>query len=311
MLKKIIYIVIILLNVLLFSNESNAQAEPMYSQYMFNMMSINPAYAGSRNAPSLTALMRNQWLDFPGAPKTSILTFDMPMQNNKLGIAFKLTDDILGVEHTTTVNGAMSSRVSLSEKSTLSVGLEFGLQFYKANLLLVNPFVANDPAFSQNLNGQVPTLGTGVFYNTDKFYIGLSSPNLLKSRLAVDEVNYIRGYAMKELHLFLASGYVFDIGENVKYKPSILIKSVGGAPFQFDLNSTIWLNNILGVGASYRTEDAYVGMLELQVNTSFRIGYAYDKTISHLNQYNQGSLEIMLKMEFGSDKKGIVSPRYF
>lgn len=288
-----------------------AQQEPMYSQYMFNMLNINPAYAGSRGVLTATALYRDQWVGIDGAPKTTSIGFDMPVKEKKIGLGFQLYDDKLGIERTTGLNASYAFRIQLTGSGTLSLGLQAGLLNYRANYSEVRTFQPNDPAFNQNISGILPSAAAGIYYNSDKFYLGISTPALLKTKISYDNQADISSVSGRDLHLYLASGFVTRLNNDLVLKPSILVKAVSGAPVEFDLNANLWIQNILSFGFSYRTGDAYVGMAELQLSRQLRFGYAYDKTFSNLGQLNNGTHELMLRMEFGSGNGKIASPRYF
>lgn len=289
----------------------HAQQEPMYSQYMFNMLNINPAYAGSRGVVTATALYRNQWVGIDGAPQTTSVGFDMPIREKKIGLGLQLYDDRLGIERTTGINASYAFRIQLTEAGTLSLGLQAGLLNYRANFSEVRTFQPNDPAFNQNISGLLPSAAAGIYYNSDKFYLGISTPALLKTKLSFDNTTDISSVSGRDLHLYLASGFVVRLNQDLVLKPSVLIKAVSGAPVEFDLNSNLWIQNIISFGVSYRTGDSYVGMAELQLSKQLRFGYAYDKTFSNLGQLNTGSHELMLRMEFGSSNGKVASPRYF
>lgn len=308
--KNIIIFAALSMFSLLHSSQLMAQTEPMYSQYMFNMININPAYAGSRSVPSLTTLFRKQWVGIPGAPQTTSLSLDMPLNEDKAGLGFQLLDDRLGVEKTTGAQVNYAYRVHVSEKGVLAMGLRAGLLNYSANYSQVSTIAENDPAFYQNVSGLLPTAGAGVYYMTDRFYAGLSVPSLLQTRLNEQQQTDVSS-KVSGLHFFATMGYVLSLSEDIKLKPSVLVKSVSGAPIQLDVNSNIWLQDKISFGLSYRTGDAVVGMVEWQMNDQLRFGYGYDHTVSKLNPYNQGTHEIMLRYEFGSARTSYVSPRYF
>ncbi len=296
---------------ILVSAASMAQQQPMYSQYMFNMLNINPAYAGSRGVMTATALYRNQWVGIPGAPRTSSFSFDMPLNEKKIGIGFQLYDDRLGIERTTGINAFYAFRFQISGSGTLSLGLQAGLLNYQANYTEVSTFQPNDPSFAANVSGLLPSAAAGVYYNSDKFYIGFSTPALLKTQISYNNAAQIASVTSQDLHLYLASGFVMNLNQDLALKPSILLKAVSGAPLEVDVNANLWIQNKLSIGASYRTGDAVVGMVELQLNQQLRFGYAYDKTFSDLGTLNTGTHELMLRMEFGSSGGKVSSPRYF
>ena len=305
--------ILMLLAVMLFAyQKSIAQTEPMYSQYMFNMLGVNPAYAGSREASGFNFFQRSQWIGLQGAPQTTSFSFDQSMLNKKAGWGIQFYDDKIGVEKADGINIMGSTRIQVSENGILSGGLSLGLMNYRIDLMNVTGrFTPNDPAFYSNLNKWMPSLGLGVFYNTDNFYAGVSIPNILKSRLTAFDLIRSGLQKVNQKHIFLTTGIVIPINEDLKLKPSTMIKMVEGAPIEADFNTNIWLRDIIGLGVSYRTGDAVIGMAEIQANQNLRFGYAYDMTISPLKFYNTGTHEIMIRYEIGNFKNKIKSTRYF
>ena len=298
----------------LFNSKLFAQTEPMYSQYMYNMLGVNPAYAGNREALSLNFFQRNQWVGIKGAPNTTSISMDQSIKEGKMGWGLQVYDDRLGVESATGFNGMLSTRVQVSEKGILSGGLSLGMMNYRINLNDVNNRNnPNDPSFISidNPSKWNPSLGMGIYYNTDRFYAGLATPSILKARLASYENMITSIQTSNAFHLFANAGYVFDINEDVKLKPSTMIKMVSGAPIETDINLNVWLKDLLGFGASYRTGDAFVGMVELQATSNLRFGYAYDMPFNPLKYFTKGSHELMLRYEIGNFKTKIKSTRYF
>ena len=298
---------------MLFANQKSiAQTEPMYSQYMFNMLGVNPAYAGSREASSFNFFQRSQWIGLQGAPQTTSFSFDQSILNKRAGWGIQLYDDKIGVEKADGINIMGSTRIQVSENGILSGGLSLGLMNYRIDLMNVTGrFTPNDPAFYSNLNKWTPSLGIGIYYNTDNFYAGVSIPNILKSRLTAFDLIRSGLQKVNQKHIFLTTGFVIPINEDLKLKPSTMIKMMEGAPIEADFNTNVWLRDIIGLGVSYRTGDAVIGMAEIQVNQNLRFGYAYDITISPLKFYNNGSHEIMIRYEIGNFKNKIKSTRYF
>ncbi len=307
-LSKMIKKVILVLVVCFIIDEANAQTEPMYSQYMYNMVAINPAYAGSRGVTGLNYFGRSQWSGISGAPKTHSVTLDGVSSNGVFGLGVQLYNDQIGVFKTNGANFMTSVRTKVSENGVLSGGIQFGIKNQVKNFTdVVNVYESNDPKFMSNMNTTDATLGMGIYYNTDNFYVGASIPNILKT----SENNLPNSPKVNNTHLFLTTGYVFDINNDVKLKPSTLVKIVNGAPIELDLNTNVWLKDFIGLGVSYRTGDAVLGMAEVQLNKQLRIGYAYDYTFSALKAYTSGSNEITIRFEFGKETKNIKSTRYF
>ncbi len=306
------FLMILLSSIAIFmQSEIHAQTEPMYSQYMFNMLNVNPAYAGSRGTTTASALFRKQWIDMPGAPQTTVISIDGATREGRIGWGLQLLDDKLGVERTTGLMASYAFRIPVSDNGVLSLGLRGGLLNYRANFTEVNTFSPNDPTFNQNVNGLLPAAGAGIHYTTDRFYLGLSIPSLLETKLNAQKQADVQSGKLKNLHFFYTMGMVMDLSDQVKLKPSMLVKKVNGAPVQFDLNANVWLMDKLAFGASYRTKDAIVGLVEWQINEQLRFGYSYDHTISNLKSFTQATHEMMLRFEIGSSRSSFVSPRYF
>lgn len=291
-----------------------AQQDAMYTQYMFNTLALNPAYAGSRNVLSATALYRSQWVGVEGAPETQTLSFDSPLRNKKVGLGIQVFNDRIGITKTTGGFASYAYRI-IMEKSTLSFGLQAGMSHYRADFTSVDlrgDGSNNDYAFSQNVSKLIPNVGTGVFFNTDKFYIGASVPHLLNNTLINDSVSVSNQLVAKQyLHAFLLTGYVFELDPSLKLRPSFLLKAVGGAPLEADINANLWIKDVLSVGVSYRTKADISFLFELQASNQFRIGYAYDRSLTKLVQFNSGSHEIMLRYEFGFSKNNFDTPRRY
>lgn len=306
---------IILLSVYLltFCYQANAQQAAMYSQYMFNTLAINPAYAGSRNVISATALYRNQWVGIAGAPETATFSIDAPVNAKRMGIGLQIYSDKAGIM---TNNGALATyayRIRMN-KATLSFGIQGGVSQYRAEYSTVSLNQNNiniDPAFSNNLNKVLFDVGTGVYFNTDRFYIGLSAMDLLHNRFTTYQSQGMSLGNREAVHLFLSTGVVLPLNDDFKLKPSVLVKAVKGAPIEGDINMTLWIKDVVAIGAQYRTSADLAGMLELQVNPQIRLGYSYDYSTTDLRKYNSGSHEIMLRYEFGYKSSKFLSPRYF
>lgn len=289
-----------------------AQTESMYSQYMFNMLSVNPAYAGNREATNLNFFQRRQWAGIQGAPQTTSVSIDGSYSANKIGWGLQMYDDRLGVEKASGAKMVLSTHLQVSQRGTLSAGLNIGLMNYRVDLLSVQGrYTPSDPAFYANLNKWLPDVGLGIFYNTNNFYAGISIPNVLRSKVAAFDVMNSGIQKVNSTHLYFTTGFVVNVNDDVKIKPSTMLKAVSGAPLQADFNANVWLKDVVGIGASYRTGDAVIGILELQANESLKVGYAYDVTISPLKYYNNGTHEILLRYEFSNNKSKIKSTRYF
>ncbi|RYF60143.1 MAG: type IX secretion system membrane protein PorP/SprF [Cytophagaceae bacterium] len=313
--------VVLLLILGIGSSQVRAQQDKMFSQYMFNMMALNPAYAGSRDVLSMSALYRNQWAGLPGAPQTATFTADMPLNNERVGIGLQLYGDKSGVIQETGAFASYAFRIKVGEKSTLALGLQAGASSYQANLTEVktSPDGQIDPAFASNISKILPNFGTGIYLSNDRTYLSISVPRLIKNKLSEYNVGDLRSVQARQA--YLAAGFVVGISPVVKMKPSFLVKYADGAPLGFDANINFWFADRIALGASIRrnqfsswtkyTTDAVVGLLEIQLTDQFRFGYSYDRTMSNLQSVAPSSHEIMIRYEFGFGKNRILTPRYF
>nr|WP_294893873.1 type IX secretion system membrane protein PorP/SprF [uncultured Pedobacter sp.] len=305
--KNYIYITLSFLMLMVFTETSKAQQDPMYTQYMFNALALNPAYAGSRNVVSATALYRNQWTGLKGAPETATFTIDAPINDKKIGLGLQVFNDKLGITNTTGIVASGAYRIRM-DKGTLAFGLQGSVSNFRANyqnVALDQSGSNTDVAFQDNVNNTLFNLGTGIYYNSDRFYVGLSAPQLLPNKLGSTTLS------IQEIHLFLTAGVVFDLSDDFKLKPSIMVKEVKGAPIEGDLNTMLWIKDVLGVGVQYRSNADVSGLFEIQATPQIRLGYSYDYSITTLQNHNSGSHEIMLRYEFGYEKNKFISPRFF
>ena len=318
---------LLLLTLLVGGSQVQAQQEKMFSQYMFNMLAINPAYAGSRDVLSATGMYRNQWGGLEGAPKTSTFTLDMPVNKERVGLGIQLFNDQLGLENYTGGFVSYAFRIKIGERSTLALGLQGGAASFRWSLTdaVLSPGGGSlDPAFSNNVTKILPNFGTGVYLSNDRGYFGISVPYLIENNLGTFDSGNLR--AKQRRHFYMMSGLVF--GKNaIKLKPSLLVKYVTGAPIGLDGNLNLWFNERVAIGASYRYQqfqayagndyksDAIVGMIELQLSDQFRLGYAYDHTMNGLSHDGKfltiPTHEVMVRYEFGFSKSKILTPRYF
>jgi type IX secretion system PorP/SprF family membrane protein len=295
--RKINQIVILVLGVLC-CQQLAAQSLPMYSQYMYNMVNINPGYAGNRSVPSLSAIWREQWVGLPGSPTTKSFTYDAATKDNKNGFGVQLYDDkYVNYIKRTGVNLYYNFKIPVSERGVLSLGLKGG--FYNDTKNLNSTYLGasnyqTDVAYATNLNQVVPLAGAGVYYNDDKFYAGFSAPDLIVFSKVKNYNADNSLFQVNEIHYFLTSGYSFDINDEVQLKPSFLLKATSGAPLEIDLNTNVWLKNMVGLGLSYRTAESILGMAEVQVTPQLRFGYAYDMPFKRPNSH-----ELFLRYEFG------------
>ncbi len=286
---------------------SVAQQQAMYTQYMFNGLAINPAYAGSQEALSITALARKQWAGFDGAPSTQTFSVHSPVSNRKAAWGLLLSHDNIGVTDQYAIYGMYAYRLKLG-KGTLATGLQAGVDSYRAGFSQVNVRQNGDDLFTfDDVQGMIPNFGAGVYYSTNRFYTGFSLPRLLTNVYPGDNQARARQYQ----HWFFTTGYVFDLSRTLKLKPNLLVKAVEGAPVEFDINANLLIQEKFWVGLSYRSLDAVSGLLEFQATEQFKFGYSYDYTLTELRPYQGGSHEVMLNYQLRFKKTKITSPRYF
>ncbi len=290
-------------------NSARAQQDPLYSQYMFNTLAFNPAYAGSADVFTVMALSRHQWVGFEGAPATQTVLAHSPLKAENLALGFSAINDKIGPSHQTSAYGDFAYRVRTGTDTRLSFGLKGGVNIYQADLASLTS-VEVDPA-KVNVSSQLlPNFGFGLYWHSPRYYLGASAPKLLENKL--DAVNGTVVTTTSEArHYFLIGGYVFDLSRDIKFKPSFMFRAVEGAPFSLDVNANFLLRERIWFGAMYRLGNAFGAMGQYQVNDQFRIGYAFDLTTTRIGAYNAGTHEIMLSYDFRFVKGRTISPRYF
>lgn len=327
---------LLLVGALSVSYQTFAQQEAMFSQYMFNTLAINPAYAGSRDVLSLTTLGRYQWVGVEGAPKTFTFSMDSPIKNEKMGLGFQVTRDEVGLQKNTGIYLTYAYRIKVGPRSTLSFGVQGGATNVRWALSdaqnLTNP---NDYIFlgANDQNNILPNVGGGIYLSNDKGYIGISCPQIMQNAISKFTPTDGKSTAGKtQRHYFAMMGFVVGRG-SFKIKPSTMIRYTQGAPLGFDGNVNFWIKDKISFGVSGRISqfqamgqdskslfDAAIGMIELQLTPQFKLGYAYDFTSNKLNDESKTGInrflgipthEILLRYEFGFGKDKILTPRYF
>jgi len=300
---------IILFFIIVLSLDSIAQQDPQYTQYMYNMNVVNPAYAGSRNTLSIGVLGRTQWVNIDGAPQTFTLAAHAPFSKN-VGLGISIIADKIGPVKEQNLYADFSYTISASETAKLAFGLKAGVTLHSLDFGALNPLDPNDNAYLDFDNKTIPNFGAGVFYYTEKFYMGLSVPNIMKSKY-FEKNNGLLTKASDKAHYFITSGYVFDLSEKLKFKPSVLVKAVPGSPVSLDLSANFLFNQKLELGVSHRLDESISGMVGFAVSKNLRIGYAYDYTLSNLGDFNSGSHEAFLLWDIDFSREKVVSPRFF
>lgn len=276
-----------------FITNGYAQQRPVYSQYMFNGLALNPAYAGSQKQFTATAVYRDQWVNFDGAPTTKTFSAHSGFAKKKIGLGFMVASEEIGVHKDLSLYAYYSYKIVM-RKGVLSMGLQAGfnnLQSDFGKLTLEDP---SDIFLSTNLQKFNPNFGTGLFYSTDRAYIGLSVPYIVNNKVVNTKVDDYESLAREARYYFLTAGKVFDLSHRLKVKPSALLRAQEGAPLGIDLNANLIIDDIVNLGGSYRSGDSMIFLFELKLNENFRFGYAYDYVTSDLGAYTNGSHEIML-----------------
>lgn len=291
---------------------AKAQQDPLYTQYMFNTLAYNPAYAGTRDALSLMALSRHQWVGFEGAPSTQTLTAHSSV-GNSVGLGFTIMHDRLDPTTQSGVYFDYAFRIKTSDRGKLSFGLKGGFNFYQNNISsLSTGRVDEDPSlFGSDYSKLLPNFGFGLFYYTDKFYFGASIPKLLENKLGDGDIEVLGESGKETRHYFLTSGYVFDLSKTIKFKPSLLARVTQAAPMSMDINLNFLYNEKFWFGGFYRLDNAFGAIVQYQFTQQFKVGYGYDMTNNELSKYNNGTHEIMLLYEFNFTKGKVQHPRHF
>lgn len=293
--------------VLLMAFQMHGQQDPQYTQYMYNMNIVNPAYAGSKENLSFGLLYRNQWARIDGAPETGTFFGHSPLGNN-LGLGVSVISDHIGPVNETNAYVDLSYTLRLGGEHRLAFGVKAGATFHDIGLSGLDLIDPADPFFANDISEVTPNIGAGFFYYTNKYYLALSVPNLLSS-VHLDANGYKIGSETQ--HYFLTGGYVFDLSENTELKPSFMVKSAFDAPTSFDVNLNARFYKKFEIGASYRLDDSFSGLVNFALTPAIRIGYAYDAVSSDIKAYAPASHEIMLLFDLNFAKRVSRSPRYF
>jgi type IX secretion system PorP/SprF family membrane protein len=305
--KKIVITALIMFMTFL---DANAQQDPHYTQYMYNMNVINPAYAGSKENLSFGLLYRKQWVEIEDAPTTFTLSGSSPVGKN-VGLGLSIISDKIGPVEENNIYGDFSYTLNLGGEHKLAFGLKAGVTLHKIDFKTIYQTLPdpNDDVFAgDNPSSSKLNMGTGLFYYTNKYYVAFSIPNMLKS-------NYLdydgRKYGTEVMHYFLTGGYVFDLNQNLKFKPFAMVKSAFNTPVSLDVSTNFLYREKFEIGATYRLEDSFGAMVNFAINPNLKIGYAYDHIVSDLKVTTPASHEVILLFNLNFPKKVSQSPRYF
>lgn len=285
-----------------------AQQDAQYTQYMYNTININPAYAGSRGVMSVFGLHRTQWVGLDGAPTTNTFSLNTPISNSNLGVGFSLVNDRIGPTSDNTISADISYTIRMNEVYKLSFGVKASGNIFNLDTDKLDSSIPFDPNL-QNFNNEFsPNFGAGVYLHSDKLYLGLSVPNFLQdSKYNDNEVAVFQ----ERMNFYFIGGYVFDVSQSIKFKPAVLTKMVTGSPLQVDASANFLFFDKFMLGGAYRWDAAVSALAGFQVTDGLFIGYSYDMETTNLRRYNSGSHEVFLRFELFNKVSKMVSPRFF
>lgn len=277
---------------------------------MYNTDNINPAYAGSRGVLSALIMHRTQWVGLDGAPVTNTATIHSPLgEDSKFGLGLSIVNDRLGPSDDNTISLDLSYTIPTSDTYKLAFGVKGTANFFNVNFNKVKLFNPNDNLNRENIDNRFsPNVGAGVFWYSNNTYFGLSIPYILQTSFYDNDIQYV---ASERMHFHAIAGHVFDLSDHIKFKPAVLTKIVKGAPLQVDISGNFWFNEKFSLGVAYRWSAAVSAMAGFQISDSWLIGYAYDKDVTRLGNFNSGSHEIFLRYELFKSYNKVMSPRFF
>lgn len=293
-----------------FSIVSHAQQDAQYTQYMYNTIEVNPAYAGSRGALSVFGLYRTQWVGLDGAPETSTFSVNTPLKNSDLGLGVSLVNDKIGPTVENTLSADLSYTIPTSDTWNLSFGIKGTANLFNIDINKLSYEDQDDPQFQNLKNKFSPNVGAGLYFHSDRAYVGLSVPNFIETnRYDSDDVAIFK----EKINYYFIAGYVFNLDrlEYIKFKPALMTKMVEGAPLQVDVSGNFMFNDKFVLGLAYRWSASVSAMAGFQVSKGMYIGYGYDHETTQLRKYNSGSHEIFLRFEFFNNYNKMISPRFF
>lgn len=288
---------------------ATAQQEPQYTQYMYNTLTVNPGYTGTVGHLDGVLQHRSQWVGIDGAPRTQAFSVHAPVFNERIGLGLSVINDKLGPSEEFFANANFSYIIPVGYDANLSFGLKAGVRVLNIDWSKGRYYQDNDPLLNTNINNKTtPTIGAGVYYFTNKWYAGVSVPSFIRS----DYYDDIQESTVSDrLHYYVMGGYVFDLSDNLKFKPAVLGKIVSGAPIIVDVSANFLLYEKLTLGASYRWDDSVSALAGFQITPGIFAGYSYDYSVTELNKYNDGSHEIVLRFQLIPKNIRIKSPRFF
>lgn len=296
----------------------HAQQDPQYTQYLYNTQIVNPAYTGSREVLSFGVLGRVQWVSIEGSPRTGTFTVSSPLgSENNMGLGLSIVYDQIGpsTESNANIDYSYSIQLDRHDVSKLSFGLKAGMDVLDVDYTKLTIYENYDPLFQTTVDNKIqPQVGAGIYYHTQKFYAGFSVPNFLNSKHFDEsslENQNIESIAVERLHYFFITGYVFELGPNLKFKPAALTKFVSGAPLQWDGSANFLINEKITLGASYRWNSSISALAGFQISQSLFIGLAYDYDTATIKDYSNGSYEAVIRFDILNKLDKVLTPRFF
>jgi len=289
-----------------------AQQDPQYNMYMFNPLSVNPAYAGSRDALSVALIHRSQWVGFSGAPTTQNLAIHTPFSGKNMAAGFQIMNDNIGPKNTLAISGIYAYKIRLF-KGKLGFGLRASLYNYKFDWSKINYKDTREATYNLGRESyMMPSFDFGMYYSDNKNYIGVEAAHLSENKLGITDENINQTNTIEQnAHLTLTAGRAFVINRDFIFKPSLLVRGMANSPVLLDINASVFLKQTLWLGLSYRKRYGMAALVEYYVTKEFRVGYSYDYPFNTLNTGNGGSHEIFVGFDFDIFKSKLISPRYF
>jgi len=294
--RKILFFIIFALAIIVEPEMVKAQQDPLYTQYMDNLLVVNPAFAGSKENGNVLLVARNQWVSFPNAPVTRSFSYQTPMKNKNIGLGFSVMYDKIGPQKQTGVYFDYSYFLRVSESYRLGMGLKGGVSFYRSSLtdlITINP----DPIYAQDIyKNFLPNLGVGFFLFSDDTYFGLSVPKLIENKITRDDYETV--YVNKqEIHVYFVAGKTFKLNEEFQLKTSTMLRYVRNVPLSFQVTAMAGFKEKFWVGGMARFGDSFAIVTQFQASEKMMIGYSYDFTTSQLNTFSNGTHEIMFSFD--------------
>lgn len=290
------------------SYNTMAQQDAQYSMYMFNPLSVNPAYAGTRNAFSVVGIYRSQWVGIQGAPKTANLSLHTPIMSSNVSVGLSFISDQIGLTKSSTLKGDLAYKIKLNRKDHyLSMGLKTGVDLYQVNTAQGEILDNSDQLYANLQSKPLFNVGAGLYYYGKKHYLGLSSPKLIENLYSSKSAGDFR----QTKHYYFTGGVVIPLNSTIQFKPSFVVKALENAPTSVDLNASFLFYEKLWLGAMYRVQEGCGLNLVYYINDYMSVGYSYDYSLSKLRKYNSGTHEIMFGIDLRKKDKSFLTPRYF